>query len=290
MKSKLSKTSALVAAVLAGAAVGAYLLVQHRSALPAGDASPNAPLPVSTLQPPVTGTVPASAPDSQGHPAGRATPIGAPVSYNRSVVDELNQLVLKERLPELLDRARHDPSLAYALSKALLQCEIADGSYAALADSAQGLGGAKKAEERMAELDRVFAKCKGMTGKALQSRYDLVTSAASAGLVEAQVDYRVLASEYVLSEAAHRHPEIAQEFHGNVVAFTNRAAATGNPDALFAAFRLYSDGMIVPPDAVLAYRYLRAYARANPSAATQQHLATFASQMSPEDMRRASSP
>jgi hypothetical protein len=210
--------------------------------------------------------------------------------YDVSIAEELNQLVLQDRLPELLDRAKRDPSMAYALSLALAQCAMADDAYASLSASADKLGGVDKAQARMKEFEHVFAKCKGMQGTNLELRYDLVTSAANAGLQNAQINYRTMAGQYVLSGEALRRPSVAQEYHDNVVRFTTLAAKSGHPDALMAAFDLYSDGMFIPPDKVAAYRYLSAYAHAKPGTTSRKALAAFSAALTPEELKRATAP
>jgi hypothetical protein len=215
-------------------------------------------------------------------PAGRPIP-----KYNPAVMEEINGLQLRDSMPELMKRAQRDPSTAYALALSLAQCAMADSAYQGLASSAEQMGGPAKLEARMKEYEKTFAKCQGVTSKNLELRFDLTTSAANAGLVEAQLQYRATGAEYVLSEEALRRPSVAQEYHRNAISYINRAAASGDPNALMAAFSLYSDGMLLPPDRAVAYRYLKAYAQANPNGPAQNLLASYTRQLTPEELQRA---
>lgn len=230
-----------------------------------------------------------AAPTGAMEPSVRAgsRPNNAAARVDPSLKVELDGLVLKDHLPDLAERARKNPSLAYALTRALAQCAIRKTAYDALAKTAAKSGNEAAIQRQSENLDKIFAKCRGLDGSEAALQFELAGIAARANILEAQVEYGALAGSYAKSEAILARPEIIAQYRNNVIDFTHRAAATGDPRGLLAAYGLYANGFFVPVDKVRAYRYLAAYANANPSQSTRDDLARFAAQLTPEELSQA---
>lgn len=209
---------------------------------------------------------------------------------NRAAGDEIARidgLNLANNLQALAEEAKTNPRLAYALSMAILQCSIADRAYAGMSEQVRTAQSAKTAEKQLSDMERVYRKCDGLKGDHLELQFDLAGQAGQAGVLEAMKNYRMLAAGFVVSEAALRRPTASVEFANNVKSFTARAAETGDPDALYNAYALYSDGVIVKPDPVLAYRYLSRFNRARSTGFGPSALSELGSKLTPEQLRAA---
>ena len=202
---------------------------------------------------------------------------------------DLDNSKLAQEFDSYMDRARIDPVFAYAFGVALAQCAKADSSYALLERHAADPSFKYKESlgPTLADYDRDFAKCKGLTADQTLSHLELVTRAANAGVLEAQFNYVQLASDLVNSGAAVRTPNLADEIRTNAEAFTLAAASTGDPRALHAAYRFYRYGYLVPRDNLRAYNYYSAYAQAQPSSMSATVLAQLRAQLTAEELRRA---
>lgn len=198
--------------------------------------------------------------------------------------DFLDSILVAKQLDQLEARARRDPAFAYALSFALSQCAHADKSYRKLGETADDKILAS-AESRLDMMTKAYAKCAGLTDAQMAKRYDMVTGAARAGVLNAQVDYKHIMSDAFLDGSLIRRPNGVDEFRGNVEGFTIAAARTGDRGALNNAYALYSDGRVVPRDPVRAYQYMEQLARIDPWAASQ--LPRLQAQLTPEQLRRA---
>lgn len=227
----------------------------------------------------------ASAGVSTVHSMLTAAPVRIPDSRTEKAwLDGLN---LADNLEDLTARARHNPALAHALARALQQCSIADTAYAALAENAGRNLGPEQASKAMTAMDKQFEKCVGLSGSHQALMFELAGLAANAGILEAQLDYQSLAGAYASGDAVLKDPKALAEYVDNVKQFTARAAATGDPNALYRAYELHSDGKFGNPDPVRAYRYLVELHRARSDAFSQRLLDRHSAAMSPNQLRAA---
>jgi len=261
-----------------------------RLALPEKEASGDA----TTGGVPATRTadVPPEGVASRGHDEASVSAQAMPAQVRNQAIPaykrEIDSLRIQENLEQLKTKAQRDPVFAYALAMALLQCSTADAAYGALSDSAGRAYSAQQAAATETVLNRELEKCRGLKDRNLELRFDLATQAARAGVLDAQIDYRTLGAEFVLSESALRRPGAAAEFSQNVRLFTVRAASSGDPRALYNAFSLFSDGMLVKPDPVTAYRYLRKFNDAKNTSFSHRALAEYGATLTPEQLAEAS--
>ncbi len=227
-------------------------------------------------------------------PVTSAVPTSASSRVARSAAIDsadarLNGIHLAGQLEALTDESRRDPTLAYALAKALLLCSATDSAYAGLAAEAEGNMKAEAAAGALATMDEHFEKCVGLSGSHDKLMFELAGIGASAGLLEAQLEYQGLAGKYARSDAVLKKPELVAQYASNVRMFTERAAATGHPEGLYRAYELYSEGRFAEADPVRAYRYLIALNQARHDAFSQRLLDRYSKQLSTEQLRAAQS-
>lgn len=92
--------------------------------------------------------------------------------------------------------------------------------------------------------------------------YDLIYHAASSGLIEAQVAFPAVAAAHISSsESMSLDDELIRRFKQDSVRFAVSAAKTGDPNALYHAYTVYTDGLFVAPDYRKAHYYLTEYAK-----------------------------
>jgi len=201
----------------------------------------------------------------------------------------LDSLVVAPQFAHLMERARKDPAFAYALAEALGQCALADKAYESLSRRAADPNFKYKdsIEPSLANYDRQFAKCRGLTADQTRTRLELVTSAANAGVLEAQIGYARIANHLVMDGTAVRTPNLMDEIRTNSEAFTLAAARSGDAEALYNASIFYSMGHLVPRDNLRAYNFYSAYARLQPAAASSARLAALRALLTPEQLSRA---
>lgn len=178
---------------------------------------------------------------------------------------ELARLPLSANMPKLLERASADPPFAYSLAMALQSCAAAESARdTLLEDLPHDLPDSEK-EKAVQALVELSAPCADLPANANELRYDLVNSAAEAGVLEAQIHYRALAAPFVASEGALARNGVMDEYRRKSVEHAREAARSGEPGALFNAYDVISSGLFGQPDPVMAYAYLNAYHLARPT-------------------------
>lgn len=178
---------------------------------------------------------------------------------------EIARMPLNENMPELLERASGDPPFAYSLAMALQNCASAESAQdTLLEDLPQGLPEAEKEKVVQAFVER-SAPCADLQANSTELRYDLVNSAAAAGVLEAQIYYRALAAPFVASEGAMARDGVMEEYKRKTVAYAREAAKTGEREALYNGYDVVSNGLFGKPDPVLAHAYLNAFHLARPT-------------------------
>ncbi|MGY0611941.1 hypothetical protein ACW7G5_06825 [Luteimonas sp. A501] len=172
---------------------------------------------------------------------------------------ELSRLNLADSMANLEQRAQGDPAFAYALATALATCDTAQVADETFTENAAQLVRPDDLEAAAATHNELFRPCHGLTSSTAEQRFDLITSAAARGVIEAQIDYRGLAAEFLSTEAALSRPGIMDTYKGNVVAFASAAAASGDPPALYNAFEVFDSPLFGAHDPIKAHAYLLAY-------------------------------
>ncbi|MCB1561702.1 MAG: hypothetical protein KDI75_11520 [Xanthomonadales bacterium] len=203
-----------------------------------------------------------------------------------AALDRVRSSRLVEDWDQIVEDAQSDPSLAYALSDALLKCSISGGFYSRLSDSLDKKEiSPDKAESQLGQIESLRNPCVGLDDAHTELRFDLAAMAARAGILEAQMNYKALAADFVSSREVLRRPEAVREYVDNVRRFTVEAAATGDPNALFNAYDLFSNGIFTEPDVGRAYHYLRQYNDAMQSDMSRLALEAFLNGLTPEERR-----
>jgi len=272
----------LVAVVLAAVGFSAWYRGKEPVDTSAeGDGQPSSSAAhVAPVAPPATGSLPAVFP-SNAVAEGRESQHAA----------FLDQIILSTQFEELLDRARREPSFAFALASALHHCSE-EGKQRS---DAERLRASNKvhAEQRLLVLEKRYAKCAGLDESQIAFQYELMAAAARAGIYEAQLDYREVVREAMRSGYAARNPNVMDEMRTNYEAFTLAAARTGQPEALYRAFSMYDNGRLVVQNPVQAYKYLEMYSRASRNMdpekvkQVQEQLARLEAGMTEEQRRQA---
>jgi hypothetical protein len=200
----------------------------------------------------------------------------------------LDSILLADQFDSLLARAQKDPAFAYSLSHALYACSRADRTFRGIQDSLARRDPREHPEIRLKTAEAEFAKCSGLRPEQMDHRYELLNRAAAAGVLDAQLNYRGLAASDISNGSAVRIPNRVDEIRTNVEAVTVAAARTGDKKAVYNAYALYADGLLLERDNVLAYQYLSEAMRVSPQNPNYPSLMKFlTSQMSPDELRRA---
>ncbi|MBN6150470.1 hypothetical protein JR065_08965 [Xanthomonas sp. AmX2] len=193
---------------------------------------------------------------------------------------------LTEQLVSLGHQAKDDPALAYGVAEALFNCRNIEAAEDQLVNGdMNGMSELQKVSAAK-EIDDASAACAGL-GDTSEVRYDLVSNAARAGILDAQINYRAIAADFVASEAALKRDDTSREFKRNAVFFAETAARTGRADALYNAYDIYSSDIFGVRDPVVAHAYLLAYqkkARSNGAASLVQ---AEQKQLSAQQLERA---
>lgn len=255
----------LIAISLIVAAIIAALTLRHEKSESA------ATLPAAAAQRErAVGNVPSPS-SPQGERRGKRVPLDSP---------------LVERLVPLGRQAKDDPALAYGVAEALFNCRNIEAAEEQLVnDDMNGMSELQKVAAAK-EIDELAAACAGLDDTS-EIRYDLVSDAAKAGILDAQINYRAIAADFVASEAALKREDTSGEFKRNVVRFAEAAARSGRADALYNAYDVYSSDIFGVKDPVVAHAYLLAYQKKTRSNGAASLVQAEQKQLSAQQLERA---
>lgn len=221
----------------------------------------------------------------------RAPVIATPrLRANPADSESLQALVLATQFKELRERASKDPRFAFALASALHTCSGADAAYHALARDADLPN--VQPEKKLEALNRKYAMCAGLSAADFEQQYELMTMAAKAGVLDAQIRYVEVAAWAISSGYVQRTPNAMDEVRANMEDFLVAASRSGDPEALYRTFTMYNRGGLVPRDPVRAFQYFEQYSRnvnvidANQARLIAEQRARLLAQLSPEQLRQ----
>jgi TPR repeat protein len=167
---------------------------------------------------------------------------------------------LKDNLAALADAAQGgDAGVAFSLADALLKCHMLDMRYAALQAQLAGhpdQNGTIK--DALDSLDKEADSCRGLTPEQTQSYGKWLELAARQGDLNAQVNYPSMMSLQLQSEQNALNGDWITQYKNNSMEFLSAAANSGSVDALNQLATVYSDGLLVNKDPLLAYAYMYA--------------------------------
>jgi hypothetical protein len=179
--------------------------------------------------------------------------------------DWLQGVRMAEQLDALHARAHADPAFAYSLAFALYQCRFAEPAYRRNEVTFIVRSDKMIAVRDREKLDRTFAKCEGLADEQRRAPLELLTRAAQAGVFEAQRDYARLAGDALAMGDGDPTGEQIDDYRRNAVAYTESAARTGDPDAIYYAYAMYHHGRpYAAADPVRAAYWAGEYARVSP--------------------------
>lgn len=210
----------------------------------------------------------------------------AVLTPSKSDQDMLDSMVLADDFESLLARARREPAFAHTLASALYQC-TGEAEATRKLDFRLRAYNDERDEREIERFDATFAKCRGLGTDRMALRFELAEQAARAGVLQAQLSYSYYVTQAIGDGSAALTPGATEQYRRNAAAFVLAAARSGDPEGLYAAYRMYRSGYLVPQDLVLAYQYAEQFGRVTTRPAMQQMLDHLASQMTPEQLRRA---
>ena len=210
----------------------------------------------------------------------------AMLTPSKSDQDMLDSMVLADEFESLLARARREPAFAHTLASALYQCTIEAEATRKL-DFRLRAYNDERDEREIERFDATFAKCRGLGTDRMALRFELAEQAAGAGVLQAQLSYSYYIARAISDGSAALTPGATEQYRRNAAAFVLAAARSGDPEGLYAAYRMYSSGYLVPKDLVRAYQYAEQFGLATPGPTAQRMLDRLASEMTPEQLRRA---
>jgi TPR repeat protein len=218
----------------------------------------------------------------------RPTSSTARVMLTPSKADQemLDSIVLADEFDSLLARARREPAFAHTLASALNVCTFEAEATRKL-DFRLRAYNDERDEREIEQFDSMFSKCRGLGTDRMALRFELAEQAARAGVLQAQLNYSNYISRAISDGSAPPTPGTTERYRRNAAAFVLAAARSGDPEGLYAAYRMYRAGYLVPQDLVLAYQYAEQFGRVTSGPTAQQMLDQLASQMTPEQLRRA---
>lgn len=191
---------------------------------------------------------------SRSNPMNTGTPTASDDDY--AFIDSL---ILADEIDHLLERAKSDPSLSYALADRLTDCAVIPDALDAIESGSSGHLTPTIAASMIDDVDSRMTRCGELTKNYDREIYSLVTQSAEAGVIEAQINYSTYASRILTTADIVSNPALVQDFRNNTLRFAHQAAATGDPDALFNAYQIYSQGQFVDRDPARAHHFLHRY-------------------------------
>jgi TPR repeat protein len=167
---------------------------------------------------------------------------------------------------QLQQKAKNDPAFAHALARKLHECNNLTRSV----DDAKALDdenfiGEKNMQTVIDGLKAKVSVCENLTDAQLLSYVEMIDFAAASGIVEAQIDYRVLVGDAILTEESIVNPKRIEEYKTKSMRYYHSAVESGHWPALSALAFAYSKGILTKKDDYAAYKYLMAYDLAAPN-------------------------
>ncbi len=130
-------------------------------------------------------------------------------------------------------------------------------------------------------------KCRGLTNQDFLSAVNLLTYAAQSGDVNAQNSYMGEIGSWI-----DKHPELqyksnfTSNYARNSLIFLQRAAASGNVDAMISLATVYNSGIITNRNPVDAYAYMYAASKTGLIPASQRLLSLWQHKLPPSDVAK----
>jgi len=215
----------------------------------------------------------AAPPEQVARPASLGAHVDGTGSYLKAdarLESQLAAVNLAENIDALLLRADSDPVFAYALVGALQNCSVASFADDLALEHVQGVS-EEDANRLAMEHNEHFKQCQGLSGAYAKERFDLVEQAASQGVLDAQINYRLYAADFLRTEEIMTDPKQFEDYKSNAIKFAERAARSKTPEGVYSAYDVMSNERF-GNDPVKAHLYLSAYEALTGSASSQRLL------------------
>ena len=182
---------------------------------------------------------------------------------------------------KFMDLSKSDPVYAYAFALKLNECRNVGGMLDAADDLGRTANGAEASPEAaLLTAEGVLERCKGLTDEQTGQYVDLIDFAARSGVVEAQLAFSTVVANSMTLQDAIVEPGKLIDYKRKSIEYLNRAASSGNIDALLQLGFAYEDGILTEKNPEQAYAYLYAYSLSRPGGRISSLLSNAASGLS----------
>lgn len=178
-----------------------------------------------------------------------------------------------ENVALLISEANSKDGLAiYKLSALSIQCQLINAAIES--------GDLDSSED--ADVARTLIKCQSLSEKYINDPIGQLQMAAEAGVIEAQVAYPALASQFLTLEEMVRDPSEVERYKNDSMRYLHQAATAGSVEALNELAHAYNQGALTKQNQAYAYAYMDVVNRTNLAPSAAQVLEVWGAQLTPD--------